>query len=139
MTFRTLVIIFLAFLAYGCQEPGPPRGFDLPDGDIDQGRAAFEELKCHVCHEVSGLEDAFPRPVAQPLVDVKLGGLAMREPADGELVTSIINPSHAIYPAGEEWRMISGEESRMANYNEVITAQQLIDLVAFLHDRYETA
>ena len=27
----------------------------------------------------------------------------------------------------------------MANYNEVLTAQQLIDLVAFFHERYETA
>ena len=46
-----------------------------------------------------------PRPTADPLVDVVLGGLAVREPTDGELVTAIVNPTHALYPAGEEERI----------------------------------
>ena len=62
----------------------------------------------------------------------------MREPTDGELATSIINPSHRLYPAGEKERIVSGNESQMANLNEVMTVQQLIDIVAFLHERYET-
>lgn len=131
----------VAVLLYGCQETGPhsPRGFALPQGDGQRGQQAFADLKCHTCHEVAGLEKALPRPTATPVTGVKLGGLAMREPTDGELVTSILNPSHALYPAGEQEEITSGGESRMANYNEVLTAQQLIDLVAFLHDRYETA
>ena len=88
---------------------------------------------------MDGLEDSLPRPTAVPQVDVKLGGLAMREPTDGELVTSIINPSHRIAPAGETERVTSGSGSRMANLNGVMTVQQMIDLVAFLHDRYRTA
>jgi hypothetical protein len=88
---------------------------------------------------VEGLEDELPRPVATPETGVKLGGLAMREPTDGELVTSIVNPSHQLYPAGEEQRMVSGEGSRMANLNEAMTVQNLIDIAAFLHERYETA
>jgi hypothetical protein len=73
------------------------------------------------------------------MVDVKLGGLAMREPTDGELLTSIINPSHRIFPGSEEQeKIVSGSESRMANLREVMTVQQLLDLVTFLHDRYET-
>jgi hypothetical protein len=97
------------------------------------------DLKCFTCHEVAGLEDELPRPTATPVVDVKLGGLAMREPADGELVSAIINPSHEIYPAGEKDRVTrESGGSRMANLNEVMTVQQLIDLVAFLHERYET-
>lgn len=138
---QSLLALLLGCLFCSCQDTGPqsPRGFALPEGDVERGREAFVDLKCHSCHEVEGLEEELPRPVARPLTEVKLGGLAMREPTDGELVTSIINPSHAMYPAGEEERITSGEESRMANYNEVITAQQLIDLVAFLHDRYETA
>lgn len=138
---QSLIALLLGFLFCSCQETGPrsPRGFALPEGDAQRGREAFVELKCHSCHEVAGLEDELPRPVARPLTEVELGGLAMREPTDGELVTSIIAPSHALYPgAEEEERIKSGGESRMANYNEVITAQQLIDIVAFLHDRYET-
>ncbi|HSF15973.1 MAG TPA: c-type cytochrome [Vicinamibacteria bacterium] len=131
------VLILMGALS-GCQETGAPRGFALPEGDAQQGRVAFEELKCFTCHEVAGLEDDLPRPTATPVVDVKLGGLAMREPTDGELLTSIANPSHSIYPAGEKERIVSGEGSRMANLNEVMTVQQLIDLVAFLHERYTT-
>ncbi|HXV62295.1 MAG TPA: c-type cytochrome [Vicinamibacteria bacterium] len=140
MRYQIFEIAIAACLFLGCQETGGPsaRGFALPAGDAEQGRAAFVELKCYTCHEVAGLERELPRPTATPVVDVKLGGLAMREPTDGELVTSIVNPPHDLYPGGEEERITSGGESRMANYNEVITAQQLIDLVAFLHERYET-
>lgn len=137
------VIIFFASLAWACQ-PGTEaqtqsaRGFALLKGDAASGRQAFEDLKCFICHEVAGLEDELPRPAATPVVDVKLGGLAMREPEDGELVSAIINPSHQIYPGGEKERVMSGGGSRMANLNEAMTVQQLIDLVAFLHERYRT-
>ena len=114
------------------------RGFELPDGDPDRGREAFVELRCHSCHEVAGLEDELPRPVATPSTGVQLGGLAMRAPSDGELVTSIVNPSRHLYPAGEEERIASGSGSRMANLNESMSVQALIDIVAFLHQRYET-
>ena len=129
-------------LSLGCQPDVSPeaRGFALPEGgDPARGQEAFVDLRCTSCHEVDGLEDVLPRPTAVPAVGVKLGGLAMREPTDGELVTSIINPSHRLYPAGEEERITSGDQSRMANLNEVMTVQQLLDLVAFLHERYRTA
>ena len=130
--------LFAAGLLSGCQETGPSRGFALPAGDPAAGQQAFVDLKCYTCHEVEGLEDELPRPTATPVVGVTLGGVASREPMDGELLTSILNPSHEIYPAGVEEEITSGGESRMANYNDVITAQQLIDLVAFFHERYVT-
>lgn len=131
----------LSSLFGACQIPQAgeeTRGFSLPPGDAERGRRDFVELKCTACHEVEGLENELPRPTANPAVDVKLGGLAMREPTDGELFTAIVNPPHAIYPGGEEARVTADGGSRMANYNELMTAQQLIDLVAFLHERYET-
>ena len=137
-----LVAIAMGSFAYlGCAggETGEERGFALPEGDVERGQQAFAELRCYTCHEVDGLENELPRPTATPVTGVKLGGLAMREPTDGELLTSIVNPSHRIYPAGEEERVTSGDGSRMANLNDVMTAQQMIDLVAFLHDRYRTA
>lgn len=140
----TIAIMALGAFSASCRRPSPiseeksPRGFALPEGDAQQGREDFVSLRCNACHEVAGLENELPRPVAQPLTDVKLGGLAMREPADGELVTSIINPSHGIYPAGEKERITIDDKSRMANLNQAMTVQNLIDLVAFLHEHYQT-
>ena len=130
----------LAFLLVACQgtEERSARGMALPAGDGDRGQQAFVDLKCYSCHEVAGLEKVLPPPSASPLVDVVLGGLAVREPTDGELLTAIVNPPHELYPGGEEVRITTDGTSRMANYNDIITAQQIIDLVAFLHARYET-
>lgn len=134
-------VIASVALAPGCQQPesSSPRGMVLPAGSVEQGKQAFVDLSCDSCHEVAGLENELPRPTATPMVDVVLGGLAVREPTDGELLTAILNPPHELYPAGEEERITVDGKSRMTNYNDVITAQQLLDLVAFLHDRYETA
>ena len=142
--FATFAAIVLVALVAACRpseesQARSPRGFALPEGNAQKGKEAFVELRCTTCHEVAGLEDEFPRPTATPVVDVKLGGVAMREPTDGELFTSIVNPNHRIYPGSEEKeRIMSGSESRMANLREVMTVQQLLDLVTFLHDRYET-
>jgi hypothetical protein len=132
-------------LLWDCRQPSlrseekSPRGFEFPEGDADRGREAFVVLRCSSCHEVAGLEDELPCPVATPATGVELGGLGMREPSDGELVTSIINPSRHLYTAGEAERITSGGGSRMANLNESMKVQNLIDIVAFLHERYETA
>jgi len=135
-----------AALAFGCQagseeQARSSRGFALPQGDVEAGQKAVVDLRCTTCHEVHGLEDELPRPTATPIVGVTLGGLAMREPTDGELITSIINPSHHVNTPNEQQNVTSGSESRMAaaNLNESMTVQQLLDIVAFLHDRYETA
>lgn len=140
-----VMVASLAFVICGCRQPSlrseekSPRGFELPDGDPDRGREAFVALRCSSCHEVAGLGDELPRPVAMPDTGVELGGLGMREPSDGELVTSIVNPSRHLYPAGEAERITSGSGSRMGNLNEAMSVQNLIDIVAFLHERYETA
>lgn len=143
---RLIMIAGLAVFALGTgcqptaeQEARSSRGFELPGGDAARGQEAFVELRCTTCHEVDGLEDELPRPTATPVVGVKLGGLAMREPSDGELLTSVINPNAHLYPETEQQNVTSGGESRMANYADVMTVQQMLDLVAFLHDRYRTA
>lgn len=134
-----IILLIVVSGALGCtggsEQSG--RGLALPAGDVERGKEAFLELRCHACHEVEGLDA--PAPVATPQVDVKLGGLAMREPTDGELLTSIVNPSHTLIPGHEEERVMSGSGSRMADYREVMTVQQLIDLVAYLHSVYSTA
>lgn len=110
-------------------------GFRLPEGDAERGKAAVLELKCHACHEISVV--GFPEPVADPPVPVRLGGETAYVRTDGQFVSSIVNPSHQLAYGFREELVESGGESRMANYNEVMTVEQLIDMVAFLQSIYE--
>ncbi len=110
-------------------------GFHLPaDGDVARGKAAFVELGCATCHEVSG--GGTPQPTVQPPVPVVLGGEMDRKLSDGYLVTSIINPSYqlALYPKDQT---TTAGQSRMPHYADKVTARQLIDVVAFLQAQYK--
>jgi hypothetical protein len=55
----------------------------------------------------------------------------------GRVVTDIIHPSHKLPPDYPMENITSGSRSRMADYSDVMTVRQLVDLVAFLHSRYE--
>ena len=55
----------------------------------------------------------------------------------GELVTSIINPSHVLSPGYPKELITKNNQSAMPNFNDTMTVRQLIDLVAFLQSRYE--
>jgi L-cysteine S-thiosulfotransferase len=112
-----------------------PAGFRLPaNGDVERGKVAFLQLGCSQCHEVSGMD--FPKPTVQPPVPVVLGGVVPSEPTDGYLVSSIINPSYVLAPYPKEMISVGGK-SRMPDYNDKITVQQLVDTVAFLQSRYK--
>ena len=55
----------------------------------------------------------------------------------GQLVTAVIHPSHDIAKGYDEAEVVSASgESLMSNFNETMTVQQLIDLVAFLQSTY---
>lgn len=116
-------------------KPESSPGFRLPDGDPARGQEAFVQLRCYACHRVVGLE--LPAPVVDPPVPVALGGEIPKAYTGGELMTSIINPSHKIVPGYEPGSVRRGNGSRMANFSEAMTVQQMIDLVAFLRSRYE--
>jgi hypothetical protein len=120
----------------GCV-PGPTsgKGFTLPEGNTDQGQAAFVSLKCHACHSVSGIE--LPELAAELDPRVELGGEVPRINTYGELVTSIINPSHKLARGYSAEEVAEDGQSKMKNYNDVLTVQQLTDLVAFLQSRYK--
>jgi L-cysteine S-thiosulfotransferase len=128
-----------ALLIAGCAPaPQSGRGFTLPDGDVEKGREAFVELQCHACHHVDGVE--FPAAEDGTDMAVQLGGKVPRIQTYGELVTSIINPSHKVakgYVKEEVTKDDEGKVSRMLNYNEIMTVQQLTDLVKFLQSHYE--
>lgn len=49
----------------------------------------------------------------------------------GELVTSVINPSHKISKNYSDGPVESDGQSLMRNYNDVMTVAELTDIVAF--------
>ena len=111
------------------------RGFSLPKGDPVAGREAFLYLHCHECHYIDG--EQFPRvPGADPPF-VELGGTVSKVKTYGELVTSIINPSHKL-AKGYPREMVSNDgESKMPVYNGYMTVQELIDIVSYLQPTYD--
>ena len=130
------VVIFCGFIA--CDSgPRSPVGFLLPGGDIEEGKAAFLELQCNACHTVDGVDLPPPVVIPSPSASVLLGGHVFEIRTDGYLVTSIINPSHKLARGLKRENIITSTgESRMPDYSEIMTVQQLIDLVAFLQSRY---
>ena len=129
---RCLNLARVAFMALflitclGCSSTG---GVALPAGDPERGKAAFVELKCYACHSVSG--HSFPGPYVQPATLVVLG-TEDRAPSRRELINSLVNPSHKIYPGLQPELVQIGKLSRMDDYSDVMTVRQLSDLVAFL-------
>lgn len=131
------VLTLLAILVLaGCQRgPTSAAGFRLPDGDPEAGRATFVELQCYDCHTVTN--ETFP-PTSNPDgLNVVLGGESTYVTTYGELVTSIINPSHKLASGYEPETISADGESKMRVYNDVMTVKQLTDLVVFLQPHYK--
>jgi len=115
--------------------PKSARGFRLPDGNADKGQEIFIELECISCHQISGME--LPAPPEPGPVTVILGGEVKSIKTYGELVSSVINPSHKLVRGYREDEISQDGRSLMTVYNDRMTVQQLIDLVAFLQSKYE--
>jgi hypothetical protein len=128
-----LVIVLLV----GCT-PGPNsgKGFSLPEGSSSNGKAAFVELGCNSCHSTKDVEQLSLADKTFP--SVELGGPTRTTKTYGELVTSIINPSHKI---STRYRpsvvVIEDGTSTMKIYNDVMTVTQLVDLVTYLESQFE--
>jgi sulfur-oxidizing protein SoxX len=130
-----ILLIVISFLLPGCDSgPDSPRGFSLPKGDVARGEKVFMFTGCLSCHVIDGIESDIYFELENP---VKLGGKVTSIKTYGELVTSVINPSHKMakrnMPEGEG----PSGQSIMRNYNDTLTVSQLIDLVTFLESRYQ--
>jgi sulfur-oxidizing protein SoxX len=110
------------------------KGFRLPDGDAEAGRGTFLALQCHQCHTVNGEE--LPEIPGQNPPYFELGGKVAKVKTYGDLVTSIINPSHRISPKMPREMVSQDGESNMYIYNSHMTVQQLIDIVMYLQPKY---
>lgn len=131
---HAVAVAILLALAACDRGPKSGYGFALPEGDAKAGEAAFVRLHCNDCHAVRGRADL--RKGAQPAMTVPLGGPKSRIDTYGELVTSIIHPSHKISQKYLDEIVERGGASTMRNYNDVMTVSELIDLVAFLQAQY---
>lgn len=129
----TLLLAALAVMG-GCdRDRMSEKGFALPAGNAMAGRETFLYMQCNQCHTIAG-ETLAQIPGYEPYV--QLGGSVTRVKTYGELVTSIINPSHKL-AAGYAKDLVSEDgESNMYVYNGYMTVQELIDLVAFLQPQY---
>jgi len=131
---RSLVMLGVLSLAACDTGPKGSMGFTLPDGDVERGKANYVKFQCHACHAteaVPQLDSGSPAAVS-----VQLGGETTRIKSYGELVTSIINPSHRIARRKSADMADASGASKMVTFNDVMTVTQLIDLVAFVQSNY---
>ena len=126
-----LLVAMGAFVNPGCNQHST--GFALPPGDLEDGKITFVGLSCNTCHSVADI--AFAGVEGKDL-HFELGGEVTRIKSYGELVTSIINPSHKIARDFKRTLEEKKVDSPMANYNYIMTVQELVDVVTFLQKQY---
>ena len=100
--------------------------FSMPKGDARKGRAAFVKFECYACHEVKG--ERFPGVRQQGSIGPELSEMAGHHDAEF-FAEAIVNPNVVIDES--RYRGPDGT-SRMPSFNELMTVQELVDLVAFL-------
>jgi L-cysteine S-thiosulfotransferase len=131
-----IVMPLLLMLVACSQGPESPKGFSLPEGNAEKGKAVLIAYDCLACHRLQGVDDSKMEQQQLPR-RVMLGGDVSAIKTYAELVTSIINPSHKIAPGFKREGYIDEEgHSVMRNYNDVMTVTELIDLVAYLQPQY---
>jgi mono/diheme cytochrome c family protein len=108
---------------------GTPAGwtFRWPKGDPARGREVFVKLECYSCHEVRG--EPFPLPTDRKAVGPELSQMGpLHEPE--YFAEAIIHPNATI-ERGQGYEAPDGS-SKMPSYNDSVTVQEVVDLVAYL-------
>ncbi|QDV44326.1 hypothetical protein Enr13x_41910 [Stieleria neptunia] len=135
-SFKTALCVLMLSALVGCApDPKSGWGFTLPEGDAERGKATFVALQCNACHTVDGVE--LDADVSEDVTTVALGGKKGYVVTYGDLVTSIINPSHRFALGYQSDEIQEGEVSKMRSYNDEMTVTQLADLVTFLQQHYQ--
>ena len=131
----SLMGIFIALIFFfvftGCVSEGS--GFALPDGDAAAGKIDFVQLNCNACHSIADIEWLGN----EENLKLPLGGKVPTIKTYGELLTAVINPSHKISKSLPGALVDSLGHSKMKIYNEVMTVQELVDIVTFLQAEYD--
>lgn len=122
----------ILLISNSCQTES--KGFALPEGSAIKGKALFMDFYCNECHSIADIKWSGNTKKNH----FKLGGKIRFQKSYGELVASVINPSHKI--AQQYYGQSTANEkgvSKMKNYNELMTVQELVDIVTFLQSEYE--
>jgi hypothetical protein len=136
--FISLVALCALICVSACDQDDRRQGvIYLPEGDAANGETYFVSLGCVSCHSVIGAE--LPDALNTGPVRVLLGSGAGRKMPYGQLVTSIVNPSHRLSARYRKDEISEQGESLMTSYNDFLTVTQLTDLVAFLQAHYVKA
>lgn len=133
--FLSILILCCAVLTACSSGKESPRGFSLPEGNAEAGKIDFVALQCNACHSTPDVEQLLDAGAER--IFVHLGGEVTLVKTYADLVTSIINPSHRLAPGYSAEAIANDGESRMRNYNEVMSVEQLIDLVSYLQVHYK--
>jgi hypothetical protein len=152
MRYRFALVLVLLVCVVACSPSGDSKSemvrMILPEGSASAGQQTFVELKCTVCHTVSGVRGLPPVESKEPGPNL---GETLRGVSRGAIATSIIAPQHVNVEAVELWTDLTPEEriwlgpgqippkregerqpSRMGEYAGVMTIRELADLVTFL-------
>lgn len=130
------LMLAIATMVSGCDlRPKSGYGFTLPEGDIAAGEEAFKRFQCSDCHAVADREDL--REGIDPILTVPLGGKSPKIQTYGQLVTSVINPSHKISQKYLKDVIVEDGISPMRNYNDIMTVTEMANIVMFLQEQYE--
>jgi hypothetical protein len=131
-------VLLLGACAAGCSYT-PLFGFPIEQGNIEAGRQAFLDHQCHQCHSVAGIRLP-PLAGANPPI-LELGGETSSIKSYAELMTSIINPNHAISQRYRDRLALDAtvplNSPMPMPHIDTMTVRQLIDIVAFLDSRYQ--
>jgi len=109
---------------------GTPPGwrFEIPKGDVSDGREAFIKMECFSCHNIDG--EKFPKGDKDPAkVGPDLTGMGAMHGDGAYFFESIVNPNRVILKGPG---YIKNGLSIMPNYSTSITLQEAVDLVAYL-------
>jgi mono/diheme cytochrome c family protein len=108
---------------------GTPAGwkFRWPNGDPVKGREAFSKFECYACHEVTG--EAFQAPKDKNNIGPELSAMGLLHEAE-YFAEAILSPS-AVIEKGKGYAGPDGS-SKMPSFNDSMTLQEAIDLVAYL-------
>lgn len=130
-----MIPVFIAMIiVVGCgYGPKGSRGFTLPDGNVAMGEVKFVELGCNNCHATKTVKQLS----GDNELKVFLGGKTSRIQTYGELVTSVINPSHRLSRKLPEGTAPPDGGSPMPSLNDVMSVTDLIHIVAYLQSGYE--
>jgi len=126
-----LLALLPLLASVACNARYSAAAFHLPgDSDAERGRAAFVELGCHACHQVTGA--SLPKSDRGPVV---LGGVVDRKMTDAYVVAHLLDPSSRVKSARAQ--VTNAGQARMPGYADRMTVRQLTDIVAFLQSHYQ--